>query len=111
MKEMINKYEQLQFAMNKSGLIDHKVTFGGVTGGDKPASVAANPTQEDATSKFIRELRERQAMAQDTQSIYAPGVGGTSSIYQQQPPRGNSALTMDNSVTGSSGLVQEQAKS
>jgi len=65
---MVKKYEQLQFSMTKS---QPSIGLGQASSnsGLKPTSLGI--AHEDFTSRFFRELREKQASAQDTNKIHA----------------------------------------
>ena len=80
---MVKKYEQLSFQLDRS-----KDSFQGknplCSSEDfKQASASKEPVDvrrgyEDGTSRFVRDLRERQAMAADTQAIH--GIGQTRQV-------------------------------
>ena len=88
---MVKKYEHLQYTMQDRGSIRghqqrqtspdrlqsssaeqnrlHTGTFGGL----ENDSFRRQPEDSDPTSRFVRELRDRQSMVQDTQNMYAVG--------------------------------------
>ena len=110
---MVKKYEQLKsFAAGGDrastnpqvgSSYERVATFG--------ADVALNqtPAHEDSTSRFLRELRERQAMAQDTKSIGAPTAASPWLNNENSTAYGNAAgLTVGANPDMGGGLHQDQ---
>ena len=60
-------------------------------------SLQRQQVETDPTSRFVRELRERQAMVRDTQNIYAAGstaVGTAAGLKIEQARDFSSGFTL-----------------
>lgn len=106
---MVRKYEQLQLTLAKKSPYsqaqsDHQPGYGEASFamGRQEGSLRG---QEDATSRFIRELREKQSMQQDTQNMYAAGPPAHQASHQINHGLQTSGMTREAPM-----LAQEQAK-